>query len=244
MSMLLTEVKSFSTHESLLMGIEYGALWDAKTDLEKITKYVTKLRQLQYQIKKFKKMSRMCKKHTDKIKWDTKAFESRFEKTRILDNYINNISMFNNDQKYGLVWQDGSKFEPHEEIIVKNKITWYGLSLFTSILAEEESIGINYIRIGTDNSEVKLNQQSLVAEKSYQPLRTVGDIFSNGNVLLTTCPFSPNLESGLYLEFGGTQTLDGPLIFRSIIEDATKGLNHVMNSTLIVSSHAIVFVPR
>lgn len=214
----------------LLPGLERACLWDIH-DWIPVHNYIRTLRDL-------KKEIIYCKYHG----YPEEYRRLKLIKHNIMAEYEGKIDRIWNDQKCGTYFYKGQRFEPHQVAKVKNLVMWQGITEFTEFIAGESTDYFRYKAEGTDPTEPNFAQDSLLAEVARVDMNSEGDLNSDGIVLKDTAAFPPSVPSNVICEFAAfNQATSGVMEYRTVISKVEDRLNHIQNSTIVQSSHSIVF---
>ena len=211
-------------------GLERAVLWDYPKDDIPVHNYIQMLNSLEWEI-------RYCIG-----RYPEERRRLKLIKHNMMADYESKIDRIWNDQKTGTYFRKGEKFEPHQVTKVGNLVMWDGITRFTEIISGESTSYFYFKEEGKGTSTPKFNQQALDDPVAMVDMRVDGDLNSDGIVLKDTAAFPPGIPDATISEFAAyDKEVNGVMEYRVAIERVEDRLPHIQNSTIVQSSHSIVF---
>lgn len=163
--------------------------------------------------------------------------------TGLLRWYEGNLDRRYNDQT--CYWFDThEKFEPQQVAITDNKLTAQGLGRSALYMTGQASDYPRWIAIGKGTTKVEADQKALVDESFRNP---VDYYVANGNIISSGTLFPDGIITGDYREFGGMTAAssdESKMIWRSVIENAAKRLQHTIGQDRPASAHMLYLTSK
>jgi hypothetical protein len=240
----LSVIKTHLDIESFdFMNKERATIWD-KSDWRNIKKVYSTLKQ---QNKYINKMYRVLKRKdlTSRDKDSAEFILGHHQRQfrAFLGWYEGNLDRRWNDQT--CYWFDThEKFEPQQVTIIKNKLTAQGLARSALYMTGQASDYPRWIAIGRGTTKVEADQKALVDEVFRNP---VDYYVANGNIISSGTLFPDGIITGDFREFGGMTSPtsdDSRQIWRSVIENSAKRLQHTLGQDRPASAHMLYLTSK
>ena len=165
------------------------------------------------------------------------------QKLALLNAFEEKLDRYWNDNKVGLVFKDGKRFEPHQVEISGNLVVNPGLILLSELLSGEAFEVPLWLASGTGTAEVSQDQETLSQENARNSVMAEGWRTSDGNSVKMGCRFDPNTASADITEFGSfDEVVAGDMEWRVLIQG--QALSHTQGSTFYMSFHTLYLNPK
>jgi hypothetical protein len=225
------------------MNKERCTIWD-RIDWRNISKVYRRLKQENKYINRmYRALKRRDLTSEDKTSVEFILGHHMRQFTALLGWYEGNLDRCYNDQT--CYWFDTpEKFEPQQVTIVKNKLTAQGLGRSALYMTGQASDYPRWIAIGKGTTKVEADQKALVDESFRNP---VDYYVANGNIISSGTLFPDGIITGDFREFGGMTAAssdESKMIWRSVIENAAKRLQHTIGQDRPASAHMLYLTSK
>jgi len=242
----LTHAELISNYN--IINKERACIWD-RSDWRKIKKVYSRLRKWDRYLLLLRKtllkdqLGVQTLSTTDKKAVDFHISYYTRVMTAFVDWYENALERSHNDQT--IYWFDSNeKFEPQQLTIVKNKLTAQGLARSAMYMTGQAADYPRWIALGIGTHKVEADQKALVDEIFRNP---VDYYVANQNIISSGTLYPEGILTNLFSEFGGmtAPTSDvSKMVWRSVIENASKRLNHTINQDRPSTAHSLYVVSK